>query len=101
MINETHRENLSPANAGYAALVRAKIRPNIIVNEYIDGNPVVEVEVRTSADGAIVSQYVTKQSGNRIWDDAALNAVIRSRTLPLDMNGRLPARMIIEFRPND
>jgi TolA protein len=100
-VNKTQRERSNLATADYAALVRAKIKPNIIVNEYIDGNPVVEVLVRTSVDGTIVSQYVTKSSGNKVWDDAALNAVIRSRTLPRDVDGRVPTPLIIEFRPKD
>lgn len=100
-INKPQQESYKPIAAGYAALLGAKIKSNIFVNEYIDGNPVVEVEVLTSADGTIISQYVIKSSGNKAWDNAAINAVIRSKNLPLDVENRIPGRMIFAFRPRD
>ena len=67
----------------------------------IDGNPVAEVEVQTAPDGRIVSRRILKPSGTRDWDDAVLRAIDRTAILPRDVDGRIPAAMIITFRPHE
>ena len=91
----------SGPSATYGSKVRAKVKPNIVFTEDIAGNPVAEVEVRTTLDGTIISQRLFKTSGNKAWDEAVIKAIIRTETMPRDTDGRVPTPMIIEFRPKD
>ena len=88
-------------STSYGGKVKAKVRPNIVFTEDIQGNPSAEVEVRTGLDGTIMSQRLIKPSGNKAWDDAVIKAIIRTETMPRDVDGRVPTPMIIEFRPKD
>ena len=89
-----------PSNS-YGGRIRARVKPNIVFGEEIGGNPIAEVEVRTSPDGTIVSQRIVKSSGVRSWDEAVLKAVIKTEVLPRDIDGRVPSSLIISFRPKD
>lgn len=91
----------SGPSASYGGKVRARVRPNVIFTEDIAGNPVAEVEVRTTLDGTITSQRLVKSSGNKAWDDAVMTAIVRTATLPRDTDGRVPSPLIISFRPKD
>jgi colicin import membrane protein len=91
----------SGPSASYGGKVRARVRPNVIFTEDIAGNPVAEVEVRTTLDGTITSQRLVKSSGNKAWDDAVMTAIIRTATMPRDTDGRVPTPLIISFRPKD
>ena len=87
-------------SAGYAGKVRSKVLPNVVFNDDIAGNPKAEVEVTTTSDGSIMSQRLLKSSGNKAWDEAVMKAIVRTGSLPRDVDGRVPTPMIIEFRPN-
>jgi colicin import membrane protein len=91
----------SGPSSGYGAKVRAKVKPNIVFTDAIDGNPKAEVELRSAPDGAIMSQRLLKSSGNKAWDDAVIRAIDRTGSMPRDTDGRVPAVMILEFRPRD
>lgn len=91
----------SGPSASYGGKVRARVRPNVIFTEDIAGNPVAEVEVRTTLDGTITSQRLVKSSGNKDWDDAVMTAIVRTATMPRDTDGRVPTPLIISFRPKD
>ena len=92
-------QSASGPSAGYAGKVKAKVLPNVVFTEDIIGNPKAEVEVRTTADGTIMSQRLIKSSGNKAWDDAVLKAIVRTGSMPRDADGRIPTPMILEFRP--
>jgi colicin import membrane protein len=94
-------QKASGPSASYGGKVRAKVKPNIVFTEATTGNPVAEVEVSTTLDGTITSQRLVKSSGNKAWDDAVIKAIIRTESLPRDVDGRVPTPMIIEFRPKD
>ena len=94
-------QKASGPSASYGGKVRAKVKPNIVFTEDIAGNPVAEVEVSTTPGGIITSQRLVKSSGNKAWDDAVIKAIIRTESLPRDVDGRVPTPMIIEFRPKD
>jgi colicin import membrane protein len=85
----------------YGGRVAARVKPNIVFNEELAGNPRAEVEVRTAPDGTIVGQRIVKSSGVRSWDEAVLKAVIKTEVLPRDVDGRVPSSLIIGFRPKD
>lgn len=91
----------SGPSASYGGKVRAKVLPNVVFTDDITGNPTAEVEVRTTLDGTVTSQRLIKSSGNKAWDDAVIKAIIRTGTMPRDVDGRVPTPMILEFRPRD
>ncbi len=91
----------SGPSASYGGKIRARIKPNVVFTDDIVGNPIAEVEVRTTPDGTILSQRLVKSSGNKAWDDAVIKAIIRTASLPRDTDGRVPTPIILEFRPKD
>ncbi|MBC8055138.1 MAG: cell envelope integrity protein TolA [Rhizobiales bacterium] len=88
-----------PSDA-YGGRIAARIKPNIVFTEPIDGNPRAEVELRLAPDGSIAGKRLVKSSGVKSWDDAVLRAIERTETFPLD-NGRVPPPIVIGFRPRD
>lgn len=94
-------QKASGPSASYGGKVRARVKPNIVFADDISGNPTAEVEVRSALDGSIISQRLIKSSGNKAWDDAVVKAIIRTETMPKDVDGRVPTPMILEFRPKD
>ena len=91
----------SGPSSSYGGKVRAKVKPNIVFTDTIDGNPKAEVEVRSALDGTIMSQRLVKTSGNKAWDDAVIKAIVRTESMPRDTDGRVPTVMILELRPRD
>ena len=91
----------SGPSAGYAGRIRARIKPNIVFNDPIDGNPIATVEVTLAPDGSIMAKRLLKSSGVKAWDDAVLRAVERTAILPRDTDGSVPPKMELEFRPHD
>ncbi len=88
-------------SASYAGRIRARIKPHILLTDDVPGNPTAEVEVRSAPDGTIIGRRLVKSSGQKIWDDAVLRAIDRTGELPRDTDGRVPATMVIEFRPRE
>lgn len=91
----------SGPSASYAGRIIGRIKPNIVFTDDISGNPVAEVEVRTSPDGTIVGRKVLKSSGVKAWDEAVLKAIDKTEVLPRDTDGRVPPSLVITFRPRD
>lgn len=91
----------SGPSAGYAGKIRARIKPNITYIESITGNPAAEVEVRAASGGTILSRKLVQSSGVKSWDDAVLNAIDKTETLPADTDGKVPSQLILVFRPKD
>jgi colicin import membrane protein len=84
----------------YGAIAIAAIKPNVVFTEEFEGNPLAKVEVRLQSDGTIISSRLVQASGNKNWDNAVLNAVIRTRVMPKDIDGTLPDTiLILEFKP--
>lgn len=88
-------------SASWAGRVVARVRPNIVFTEPVSGNPVAEVEVRTSPDGTIVGKRLVRSSGVKAWDEAVLRALDKTETLPRDTDGRVPSPVVIAFKPRD
>ena len=88
-------------SASYVARLAALIRGNSVYGGEAGSNAAAEVEVRTTAGGAILSRRLVKSSGNPAWDDAVLRAIDRTGKLPPDTDGRVPTSLIIAFRPKE
>jgi colicin import membrane protein len=88
-------------SAGYAGRIRARIQPNIVFGDSVNGNPLATVEVRLAPDGTIVGKRLTKSSGVKTWDDAVLRAIDKTEVLPRDTDGRVPPVIEIDFKPYD
>jgi len=86
-------------SASYAGKLIARIKPNILLTETINGNPAADVEVRASPTGTILARRLVKSSGNKDWDDAVLRAIDRTAELPRDTDGRVPPVLVITFTP--
>ena len=92
----------SGASSTYGAIVKAAIKPNVVFTEDVAGNPMAKIEVRLTLDGTIISQRLVTSSGNKAWDDAAMNGVTRTRVMPRDVDGRIPdTTLILEMRPRN
>ena len=91
-------------SASYGGRIVGRIRPNITFPGDVSGifgNPDAEVEVRTAADGTIISRKLLKSSGIKAWDEAVLKAIEKTEILPRDVDGRVPSELVISFRPKD
>lgn len=88
----------SGPGASYSGRIQAAVKPNITFTDTIVGNPKTEIEVSLSASGEILSKRIIKRSGNKAWDDAAENAIDKTRKLPLD-DGKVWSPMIIVISP--
>ncbi|MDP9899718.1 TonB family protein [Variovorax ginsengisoli] len=82
----------------YGTKVAQAVRKNVHYFEEVTGNPGAEVTLRLSPDGRIVERTLTKTSGTSSWDRAALAAVDKTESLPLDANGKLPATLVLVMR---
>ena len=91
----------SGPSANYWGRVVARLKSNLILTDSIPGNPAVEVEIRCSPDGTILSRRITKTSGSPAWDDAVLRAIDRAGKLPTDTNGKAPDTIPIRWHPQD
>ena len=92
-------------SASYLGKLRAKVKPNIVFSDTqllsLVGNPAAEVEVTCSPSGQIIGAKLTVSSGNPAWDQAVLNAVEKTGSLPRDENGNVPGKIAFLFRPRD
>jgi colicin import membrane protein len=91
----------SGPSASYAGRLIAAIKPNVVFTETVSGNAAAEVEVRAGPSGSILSRRLLRSSGNKDWDEAVLRAIDRTATLPRDTDGRVPAVILMAFRPNE
>lgn len=93
--------NVNGASESYSGRIRARIKPNISFPNFVDGNPVAEVEVRCKEDGTITSRRLVNSSGSAEWDNAVLKAIDKTEILPRDLNGTVPSPMLIKFYLKD
>jgi colicin import membrane protein len=92
-------------SASYLGRLRARIKPNITFSDAqlqtVSGNPAAEVVVFCSPSGQIIGSKLKVKSGNEAWDQAVLNAVEKTGSLPRDENGNMPSEITFSFRPRD
>lgn len=66
----------------YAGLVMMSVRPNWSIPTYSRDNLVALVHVRIDAEGNVLFCAIKRSSGRSDFDASAVNAVIRTKTLP-------------------
>jgi colicin import membrane protein len=88
-------------SASYSGRIVARVRPNIVFADEVAGNPSAEVEVRAAADGTILGRKLVKSSGVSAYDNAVLRAIDKTEVLPRDVDGRVPASLLLVFRVRD
>lgn len=86
-------------SAAYAQQVVQRVRPNIVFGDEVDSNPAATVEVVNAPDGTILQVRLIEGSGHSNWDAAVVKALERTAVMPRDVDGRVPQRMRIVFRP--
>jgi colicin import membrane protein len=59
------------------------------------------VEVICSPSGEILSAKLTVSSKNEAWDQAVLDAIEKTGSLPRDENGKMPSKISFTFKPRD
>ncbi len=96
----TAAQSAAPS-AAYAGKLVALIRGNLVYTGNPPDNNAAEVEVSTAAGGSIIGRRLLKSSGHKDWDEAVLRAIDRTPSLPRDVDGRVPPRLVITFRPRD
>lgn len=79
---------LRTPSSAYGHFVNTAIRPNIYYSGL--GDPVAEVQVIASPDGAINTIRLVKSSGIAEWDRAVLQAITKTGRLPKDQDGVIP-----------
>ena len=91
-------KSISPS---YAGRLKARVKPNIVYPDAIEGNPIAEVLVTCAPDGKIISRKLSKASGVKSWDEAVLRAIDKTEVFPLD-EGRMPSpTLTLVFSPRD
>jgi len=88
-------------SATYGGRIKARIKPNIIVTDSIEGNPQATVRIRLAPDGTIVGKQLIKSSGVAAWDDAVMRAVDRTGVLPRDTDGTVPPTIDLVLNPRE
>ncbi|MCK9687826.1 energy transducer TonB [Scleromatobacter humisilvae] len=94
----TAARNSGPS-ANWAGKVAALIKQHLVYTDSMSGLRSPDIEIRLGVDGSILSQKITKSSGNAAFDDAVLRAVIGTQKLPRDTDGSLPPDVIVTFNP--
>ena len=90
-------------DAGYVALIRTKIRPNIRFPLPPDlvGNPEAHFVIEQLPTGEIVSVNKTKSSGLPAFDAAVERAILASSPLPKRQDGTVERKLNLVFTPLD
>ena len=92
----------SKALAGWTDKIRAKIRGNIAVAQEPKGNPEATVLVTLLPSGDVLDAKLVISSGNSLYDDAVIRAILRSSPLPKpDTPGVFSRNLQLKFRPKD
>ncbi len=89
----------APYSAKYSARVAQAVRSNVIYRVTARVTQPCEVDVSIAPDGRIIGFSVTRSSGSHDWDEAVKRALLRTHTLPLDTDGRIPEQMVLSLKP--
>jgi colicin import membrane protein len=96
----TAAKDAGPSKA-YVDRLSAMLRNSVTFPDNGGPNPTVEVRVRTTATGTIISHTIVKKSGNDEFDDAVQRGLDRLGALPRDSNGIVLQDFILAHRLRD
>lgn len=83
----------------YVSRIRAKVHGNFNVNQPVQGNPEAMFLVTQLPTGEILDAKLVIPSGNRMYDDAVLRAILKSSPLPKpDSPGLFQRELKLTFR---
>jgi colicin import membrane protein len=88
-------------SASYGGRLKARIKPNIVTPGNVEGNIKAIAIVYLAPDGRVVSARITKSSGNPLWDDAVIDAILKTEVFPRDVDGRVPSPIELTFTPSE
>jgi colicin import membrane protein len=91
----TALHSLGPS-ASYAGRIVDRIKSNTNFADSSAGKPTVLILVRAASGGTILSRKVVTSSGNKAWDEAVLRAIDKMDTLPRDIDGKIPEKVLSE-----
>jgi len=92
------------ADAAYAGLVRACIRPNVSFptpRRTGTANPVAEYRVQLKSDGSVTSVSLRRSSGNSSFDRAVENGIRRCSPFPKPPSGKFPNYIDVNYHMYD
>lgn len=82
--------------------IRTKIRGNIVVAQEPKGNPEATVLVTLLPSGDVLDAKLVIPSGNTVYDDAVMRAILKSSPLPKPDTPEVFSRNLqLKFRPKD
>lgn len=89
------------ARPSYGVKIADTVRRHVVFPDVdqVDSNPEAEFDVRLGNNGTILSVVLFKSSGLPQWDAAARAGLVKAERFPLDVNGKVPPRIIVTMRP--
>ncbi|MBK6616605.1 energy transducer TonB [Ottowia sp.] len=89
-------------SVNYRGKVVAYLRANIS-SPLLDsvGSQWCDVRLKTTAAGRVQSVDVVESSGSSAWNDAVLQAVEKAGVVPRDIDGRVPAEIVVTVESVD
>lgn len=92
-------------SANYLSSVGARIKQRIVFTDdqkrAVPGNPEVQIDIKVAPGGILLEPSIVKSSGVRAWDDAVVNAIRATGSIPRDIDGTYPSLIQFSFRPKD
>ncbi|MFH1602618.1 MAG: energy transducer TonB [Pseudomonadota bacterium] len=105
ILNQMRREAavaVSKAKGEWVDAIIRKIRPNVVAQPDIPGNPEAIFEVTLLPTGDVLALRLRKSSGYRNYDEALERAILKSSPLPKPQTSELFERSLeLKFRPQD
>lgn len=99
--NSTANRSQGSADANFAGLVKACIRPQIRMPNTLSGNPEVVYRLALLPSGEQTAVNLVKSSGQQGWDDAVERAIRRCDPLPRPKQGSMPRSLELSFKPQE
>jgi colicin import membrane protein len=92
----------SKAKATWISAIIGKIKPNVVAQPNIPGNPEAIFDVTLLPNGEVLGLRLRKSSGYRSYDEALERAILKSSPLPKPDRPELFERSLeLKFRPLD
>jgi colicin import membrane protein len=93
--------NKTGVDAGYEALIQARIKARINYPDRSPGNPEAVVIVEQLPTGEISNVRLIKPSGTPAWDNAVQRAIWAASPLPKKKDGTVARVLELRFRPKE